>query len=156
MSGFEILRSRCQELDLRCYSMMLRLISLLVALLQVASLWAATASSTNFVVTASSAEFAQRVAQDAEKHRRRIALELVGKEYPAWAKPCPIQVMITSSAGGRTSFIHAFGQVFGWNMTVQGTEQAILDNVLPHEVGHTGCTRLGDGRCPAGLTKVTA
>ena len=29
------------------------------------------------------------------------------------------------------------GEVFGWTMTIQGSEERILDSVLPHEVTHT-------------------
>ena len=40
-------------------------------------------------------------------------------------------------AGGATSFVFDRGEVFGWNMTIQGSEERILDSVLPHEVTHT-------------------
>jgi hypothetical protein len=29
------------------------------------------------------------------------------------------------------------GEVFGWTMTIQGSEERILDSVLPHEITHT-------------------
>jgi hypothetical protein len=40
-------------------------------------------------------------------------------------------------AGGATSFVFDRGQVFGWQMTIQGPLDRLLDSVLPHEVTHT-------------------
>jgi hypothetical protein len=40
-------------------------------------------------------------------------------------------------AGGATSFVFEHGEVFGWRMTIQGSQVRILDSVLPHEVTHT-------------------
>jgi hypothetical protein len=40
-------------------------------------------------------------------------------------------------AGGATSFVFDKGEVFNWTMTIQGSEERILDSVLPHEVTHT-------------------
>ncbi len=93
----------------------------------------------NFVVTASSEALAERVGRAAEKYRRELSLEWVGKEMPDWSDPCPITVQCAPhlGAGGETSFVFDRGEVFGWRMRVQGTEQRILDSVLPHEVTHT-------------------
>jgi hypothetical protein len=40
-------------------------------------------------------------------------------------------------AGGATTFTFEGGEVFGWNMNVQGTLERIIDSVIPHEVSHT-------------------
>jgi hypothetical protein len=40
-------------------------------------------------------------------------------------------------AGGATSFVFDRGEVFNWTMTIQGSEERILDSVLPHEITHT-------------------
>ncbi len=40
-------------------------------------------------------------------------------------------------AGGATMMRFDNGHVFGWKMKVQGTQQRILDSVIPHEVNHT-------------------
>ena len=40
-------------------------------------------------------------------------------------------------AGGATTFYFEHGEVFGWRMTIQGSQERILDSVLPHEVTHT-------------------
>jgi len=40
-------------------------------------------------------------------------------------------------AGGATTFNFDRGEVFGWNMNIQGSEERILDSVLPHEINHT-------------------
>ena len=53
------------------------------------------------------------------------------------AKPCPIKVKVGQiGAGGATTFNFGGGQVFGWQMNVQGSLERILDSVIPHEVCH--------------------
>ena len=42
-----------------------------------------------------------------------------------------------SAQGGAHHLHFAAGQVFGWNMKVQGTPERVLDSVIPHEVSHT-------------------
>ena len=93
----------------------------------------------NFVVEAPTARFAQEVGQAAEKYRRELAQEWLGRELPAWDQPCPIQVQVgpTLGAGGATSFNFDRGRVFGWRMTIQGSEERVLDSVLPHGITHT-------------------
>jgi hypothetical protein len=98
----------------------------------------ATAETANFVVTAPTAEFAQQVADAAEIYRQELSVEWTGREMPRWSQRCPIHVKVGSyGAGGSTTFNFERGEVFGWNMQVQGTAERILDSVLPHEVNHT-------------------
>jgi len=40
-------------------------------------------------------------------------------------------------AGGATTFNFQNGEVYGWKMDIQGSEERILDSVLPHEINHT-------------------
>ncbi|HET6325335.1 MAG TPA: hypothetical protein VFG04_11720 [Planctomycetaceae bacterium] len=93
----------------------------------------------NFVVSAPSPEFAKQVGETAERYRSVLAREWLGRELPRWYRPC--QVTITAvgqiGAGGATTFTFAGGQVFNWNMRVQGSAERILDSVIPHEVSHT-------------------
>jgi hypothetical protein len=93
----------------------------------------------NFIVEASNEGLAQRVGLAAEKYRRELAVLWVGEEFPDWSEPCPIKVEVAPhlGAGGETSFVFDRGHVFGWKMRVQGSEQRVLDSVLPHEVTHT-------------------
>jgi len=93
----------------------------------------------NFVVTASTAEFAKQVGDAAEIYREELAVEWTGKPLPgSWKYPCPISVKVGDiGAGGKTTFNFQNGEVYGWRMEIQGTEQRILDSVLPHEVNHT-------------------
>jgi len=93
----------------------------------------------NFVVQAPSARFAKQTGEMAEKYRRELAVLWLGKPLPKWAQPCPIRLQVGPhlGAGGATSFVFDHGQVFGWQMTIQGSEERILDSVLPHEVTHT-------------------
>src|SRR5262249_32386901 len=93
----------------------------------------------NFVVSAPSQEFAQQVGTSAEKFRRELAILWLGKELPRWARPCPITLPIGPhlGAGGAPSFVFDHGEVFNWQMQIQGTPERILDSVLPHEITHT-------------------
>ena len=93
----------------------------------------------NFVVTAPNAQIAKQVGDSAERFRRDLAVEWLGEPMPAWSQPCPIQVQVGErmGAGGATSFIFDHGEVFGWQMSIQGSLERVLDSVLPHEVTHT-------------------
>jgi hypothetical protein len=51
--------------------------------------------------------------------------------------PVPIAIHLEAGAGGgRTTFRIDRGHVFGWKMTVAGSPRKIIDDVIPHEVGH--------------------
>jgi hypothetical protein len=95
--------------------------------------------TTNFTVSASTPQLAQEIGDTAEMWRRRLALEWLGEEMPAWSRPCPIEAKVQPGlgAGGATSFVFDRGEVFGWRMNIQGTRERVLDSVLPHEVTHT-------------------
>jgi hypothetical protein len=98
----------------------------------------ATFSTANFTVTTGDANFARQCAQTAEKFRAQLAREWLGHELPRWFRPCQVSVTVGQiGAGGATTFTFAAGQVFGWDMRVQGTPERILDSVIPHEVSHT-------------------
>ncbi|MBA3313562.1 MAG: hypothetical protein M3552_02385 [Planctomycetota bacterium] len=99
---------------------------------------AANWKTDNFVVTAPTEDLAKKVAFTAERWRIRLAKEWLGRTLPKWYRPCPISVKVGQiGAGGATTFRFSQGQVFGWQMNVQGTEDRILDSVIPHEVSHT-------------------
>jgi hypothetical protein len=119
---------------------LLRLAALVPALvlLGASSSPGATFSTANFTVTTGDANFARQCAQTAEKFRARLAREWLGHELPRWFRPCQVSVTVGQiGAGGATTFTFAAGQVFGWDMRVQGTPERILDSVIPHEVSHT-------------------
>lgn len=79
-----------------------------------------------------------RIVVAAEAARRTSALFWTGKPLPAdWSTPCPIQVQLRPhDGGGRTQFQFAHGEVFGWQMNIEGRPQNLLDDVIPHEVDH--------------------
>jgi hypothetical protein len=111
---------------------------LLAALVWTTALQAATVTTRNFVVHAPTDEIAQQVAQTAEDCRRELAILWLGDELRPWYRRCPIKVKVGQiGAGGATTFTFEGGEVFGWNMNVQGTLERILDSVIPHEVSHT-------------------
>jgi hypothetical protein len=93
----------------------------------------------NFIVHAPTAEFAKQVGEAAEIYRRELAIEWLGTPLPGnWEQPCPITVVPGNmGAGGKTTFNFQNGEVYGWKMEVKGSEQRILDSVLPHEINHT-------------------
>jgi hypothetical protein len=115
-----------------------RIVRVIVMMASIASLGAGYRTP-NFVVEASNEGLAQRVGLAAEKYRRELAVLWLGEEFPDWNDPCPITVQVAPhlGAGGETSFVFDRGQVFGWRMRVQGSEERVLDSVLPHEVTHT-------------------
>ena len=111
----------------------------------------------NFIVTASSGSLAREIGEAAEEYRAQLAKEWLGHELPRWQQPCPIHANVNPrlGAGGATSFMFntghhgsashrggfyrsaPAGRPFGWEMTLQGSRERVLDSVLPHEVTHT-------------------
>jgi len=96
----------------------------------------------NFVVIAPDPVFARQIGSEAERFRRELAIEWLGKELPKWMEKCPIQVTLAAHSGGETSFAFMFngqqrGEPTGWDMKIFGTPERLLDSVLPHEITHT-------------------
>jgi hypothetical protein len=102
-------------------------------------LMGASQRSPNFVVSAPTPEMAAQISRAAETYRRDLAIQWLGSSMPNWAQPCPIEVHVAPhlGAGGATSFMFEHGEVYGWQMTIQGSLERVLDSVLPHEVTHT-------------------
>lgn len=98
----------------------------------------ATYPTQNFIIHAPTPEIAQAMGQAGEKYRRDLSLEWLGRELPPWQDPCPITVQVGQhlGAGGATSFMFDNGRPFGWQMTIQGSYERLLDSVLPHEITH--------------------
>jgi hypothetical protein len=117
----------------------------LVSLFLLVSCWlfaGAGYRTQNFIVTAPDRSFAKQTAEAAEKFRKELAKEWLGRELPPWSSPCPIQVVFKPDAEGRTSFSFQYGtagtaEPVQWDMMVAGSRERILDAVLPHEVTHT-------------------
>lgn len=95
--------------------------------------------TTNFIVEAPTAELAEKIGKMAETYRRELAIDWLGSALQDWPSPCPIHAQVAPQlgAGGATSFMFDRGTVFGWQMNIQGSEERIIDSVLPHEVTHT-------------------
>jgi len=94
----------------------------------------------NFTITnAPTAEIAREFGEAAEVMRRELAMLWLGRELPNWSAKCPISVKVGKNFGasGDTTFTFNRGEVYGWDMNVQGTRERILDSVLPHEISHT-------------------
>lgn len=93
----------------------------------------------NFIVTAPTDGMAEQVGEAAEVYRKELAIAWTGKPLPGnWSIPCPIDVRVgTMGAGGATTFNFQDGEVYGWKMEIFGSEERILDSVLPHEINHT-------------------
>lgn len=93
----------------------------------------------NFIATAPTQEFAKKAAETAEFYRQQLAVEWIGSPLPGnWQDKCAIKCTVGQvGSGGYTTFAFNGGEVFGWDMAVQGSEQEIIDSVIPHEVNHT-------------------
>jgi len=100
---------------------------------------AADYRTANFLVDAPTEALARRIGDAAEQYRHTLALEWLGQPLPRWSRPCPIKAQVAPhlGAGGATSFVFDRGEVFNWTMTIQGSEERVLDSVLPHEITHT-------------------
>jgi hypothetical protein len=92
----------------------------------------------NFIIQTASPQFAEQLGKAAEQYRHDLAIAWTGNAMPDWAQPCvcTIQAGPNLGAGGATTFMFDRGEVFGWRMTIQGSEQRLLDSVLPHEITH--------------------
>ena len=114
-------------------------VAITVLVLPANILSAAGYRTANFVVEAPNPQLAQKIGDAAEQYRHDLAIEWIGQPLPRWSQPCPVtaEVAPTLGAGGATSFVFDRGEVFNWTMTIQGSEERILDSVLPHEVTHT-------------------
>jgi hypothetical protein len=114
------------------------LLSILVGFLGL-EVQAAGHRTANFIVDAPTDLLARRIGDAAEQYRHDLAIEWLGQPLPRWSRPCPIKAQVAPQlgAGGATSFVFDNGEVFGWTMTIQGSEERIIDSVLPHEVTHT-------------------
>ena len=101
--------------------------------------WARGYRTANFTVSAPTSQLAKEIGDAAERFRRELAIEWLGKELPRWSKPCPIKARVAPDlgAGGATSFVFDRGEVFNWRMNIQGSRERVLDSVVPHEVMHT-------------------
>ena len=108
-------------------------------LLAVASALGAGYRTANFIVEAPTPQLAEEIGKAAEQYRHDLAIEWIGQSMPNWSRPCPIRAEVspTLGAGGATSFVFDRGEVFGWDMKIQGSRERVLDSVLPHEVTHT-------------------
>ncbi len=109
---------------------------LLVILLLVAM--GAQQRTPNFIIETADPNFAQQLAQAAEKYRHDLAVSWLGKAMPNWSQPCVMTVEAGPhlGAGGATTFVFDHGEVFGWRMSIQGSQERLLDSVLPHEITH--------------------
>lgn len=114
-------------------------IGVVVAILPLGQLSAAGYRTPNFVVEAPSESLARKIGDAAEQYRHDLAVEWTGRPLPRWSRPCPISAQVRPGlgAGGKTSFVFEKGEVFNWEMSIQGSEERVLDSVLPHEITHT-------------------
>ena len=113
--------------------------ALAVACSDAAPAVAAGYRTANFIVEAPTPDQARKIGDAAEQYRHTLAVEWTGSPLPRWSRPCPITAQVAPhlGAGGATSFVFDKGEVFNWTMTIQGSEERILDSVLPHEITHT-------------------
>lgn len=92
----------------------------------------------NFVIRCGDPQLAKEMGDAAERYRKELAQLWLGKTLPDWSRPCPVTVHVgpTLGAGGATTFVFHRGEVYGWEMTIQGSRERLLDSVLPHEITH--------------------
>ena len=100
---------------------------------------AAVYKTKNFVVQTADPNLAREFALTAEYQRRKQAIDWLGAPLRDWAKPCQVKVKVGDNLapGGATTFVFSNGEVYDWDMNIQGTAERIIDSVIPHEVTHT-------------------
>ncbi len=94
----------------------------------------------NFVVIASSEAIARTIGARAEAERKRLAVEWLGLEAPAWKNPCLIHVRIgTGQASGSVSFKYEERQPFTpeQKISLVGPLDDLLKDALPQQVTRT-------------------
>lgn len=97
----------------------------------------ATFQTKNFTVSTSDPRVAEEMAVRAEDLRTKLAVFWLGKELPNWYKRCKIKIKIGNvPASGQTTFVFNNGEVYDWNMEINGTVERVYDSVLPHEITH--------------------
>lgn len=95
--------------------------------------------TTNFeILNAPTPELARLFGETAERCRSELAVLWLGNALPDWSARCPIRVQVGEKlgAGGATTFVFNDGEVYGWEMNIQGSARRIVDSVLPHEITH--------------------
>ncbi len=94
--------------------------------------------SDNFLVYAKDERTAQVISNEAEKLRKSLAKEWLGYELKAWKEPLAIGVILDPSkqCSGETLYSSYNGGFQFKGSIIQGSEQRILDSVLPHELMH--------------------
>jgi len=92
----------------------------------------------NFVIHSGDPQLAKELGDAAEAYRKELAQLWLGKTLPDWSRPCPVTVHVGPNLGdgGATTFVFDRGEVYGWQMTIQGSRERLLDSVLPHEITH--------------------
>ena len=115
----------------------MRIATLLLVSMVSVTLNAASFRTRNFIVEAATPALARQVAEQAESYRKQLAMHWLGAPLPAWPNPCPIQVVSGPHlpAQGVTTYNPIPARDF--QMEVVGSQQRILDSVLPHEITHT-------------------
>lgn len=95
------------------------------------------ARTENFVITAPTDEIAARIAREAERQRKDLAIVWLGTELPRWPQPCPIHVVVNSGKPAcATTFAFESGRMLRREMRLEGKLDAILTELLPHEMTH--------------------
>jgi RNA polymerase sigma factor (sigma-70 family) len=91
----------------------------------------------NSLVNAPNWDAAERIAQEAERQRKALALLWLGRELPDWSQPCPVLVKIAGRGSrGRSVMQFKAGKLAQLEMLLEGPLDRILRNYLPHEVTH--------------------
>ena len=84
----------------------------------------------------------------------QLAVGWTGEEMRDRYRPCMMNVQVGPiGAGGATSFVFDRGEVYKWEMNIQGSAERILDSVLPHEITHMIFASYLAHRCHAGPTR---
>lgn len=99
---------------------------------------AATFRTTNFDVSAPSADTAGLIARHAEALRSSLSREWLGEKLPDWQERCQVRVDPQyERLVGDTTYKFVHGRATRWQMVLRGPLERMVETLLPHEVLHT-------------------
>lgn len=102
----------------------------------------------NFVVNAPTPAIAELIAQAAERIRKEAAISWLGNELPDWPRPCSIKVVLSDKNVSSREFGLTRGKLAIKSIRLEGTLDAVLNDLLPREITRSVLENRFGGKLP--------